>query len=191
MDGRLGVFIVAVTLVQIAERAGLSPATVSLALRNKNVGKKQFSSKTINKIHRIAKEMGYRPNGMATSLVSNKSNAICPLYFSAKFNIGGATPISVDVSSPNDTAPTLSYRLKVNGTATGYVSLAANERKTSNFTVASISAGTNVKLEIEADKGLVFHSMKLANAPPTDFNKDGIVNLLDFAILAENWYKSI
>jgi DNA-binding LacI/PurR family transcriptional regulator len=41
----------AVTLVQIAERAGLSPATVSLALRNKNVGKKQFSSKTISKVH--------------------------------------------------------------------------------------------------------------------------------------------
>jgi len=120
---------------------------------------------------------------------------ICPLYLRAKFNIGGSGDpnkvISVDVSSPNDTAPTLSYRLKVNGTATGYVNLAANERKTSNFTVASITAGTNVKLEIEADKGLVFHSMKLGNAPPTDFNKDGIVNLLDFAILAENWYKSI
>ncbi|MCX5632880.1 MAG: helix-turn-helix domain-containing protein [Phycisphaerae bacterium] len=56
------------TLMQIAERAGLSPATVSLALRNKNVGKKQFSPKTISKIHRIAKEMGYRPNDMATSL---------------------------------------------------------------------------------------------------------------------------
>jgi transcriptional regulator with XRE-family HTH domain len=143
---------VAVTLVQIAERAGLSPATVSLALRNKNVDKKQFSPKTISKIHRIAKEMGYRPNDMA---------------------------------------PTLSYRLKVNGTATGYINLAANERKTSNFTVASIPAGTNVKLEIEADKGLLFHNMKLANAPPADFNKDGMVNLLDFAILAENWSESI
>ncbi|MCX5633057.1 MAG: helix-turn-helix domain-containing protein, partial [Phycisphaerae bacterium] len=133
------------TLVQIAERAGLSPATVSLALRNKNVGKKQFSPKTVSKIHRIAKEMGYRPNGMA---------------------------------------PTLSYRLKANGTATGYVSLAANERKTSDFTIASIPAGTNVKLVIRAEnKGLVFHSMKLGNALPTDFNKDGMVNLLDFAIL--------
>jgi hypothetical protein len=120
---------------------------------------------------------------------------ICPLYLRAKFNIGGSGDpnkvISVDVSSPNDTAPTLSYRLKVNGTATGYVNLAANERKTSNFTVASIPAGTNVKLEIEADKGLVFHSMKLGNALPTDFNKDGMVNLLDFAILAENWSESI
>jgi transcriptional regulator with XRE-family HTH domain len=153
INGRLGVFIMAGTLVQIAERAGLSPATVSLALRNKNVGKKQFSPKTVSKIHRIAKEMGYRPNGMA---------------------------------------PTLSYRLKVNGTATGYVSLAANERKTSDFTIASIPAGTNVKLVIRAEnKGLVFHSMKLGNALPTDFNKDGMVNLLDFAILAENWSESI
>ena len=58
MDGRLGVFVMAVTLVQVAERAGLSPATVSLTLRNKSVGKKRFSPKTISKIQRIAKEMG-------------------------------------------------------------------------------------------------------------------------------------
>jgi DNA-binding LacI/PurR family transcriptional regulator len=76
---------VAVTLVQIAERAGFSPATVSLTLRNKNVGRKQFSPKTISKIHHIAKEMGYRPNGMATSLVSNKSNAIGVLISSLSF----------------------------------------------------------------------------------------------------------
>ena len=75
----------AVTLVQIAERAGLSPATVSLTLRNKNVGKRQFSSKTISKVHRIAKEMGYRPNDMASSLVSNKSNAIGVLISSLSF----------------------------------------------------------------------------------------------------------
>jgi hypothetical protein len=116
---------------------------------------------------------------------------ICPLYFRAKFNIGGTTKISVDVSSPNDVAPSLSYRLKVNGVGTSYVNIVANERKTTDFTVASIPAGTKVKLEIEADKGLLFHSMKLGNAPPTDFNKDGIVNLLDFAILAESWFKSI
>ena len=148
----------------------------------------------------------YQPDGRdsrgpqtISDTIGNLTNGVpdgnCPLYLRAKFNIGGSGDpnkvISVDVSNPNDVGPTLNYRLRVNGTATGYVSLAANERKTSNFTVASISAGTNVKLEIEADKGLVFHSMKLANAPPTDFNKDGIVNLLDFAILAENWYKSI
>jgi len=75
----------AVTLVQIAERAGLSPATVSLTLRNKSVGKKRFSPKTIRKVQRIAKEMGYRPNAMATSLVSNKSNAIGVLLSSLSF----------------------------------------------------------------------------------------------------------
>ena len=42
----------AVTLVEIAKQAGLSPATVSLTLHNKNAGKKQFSSKTISKIQR-------------------------------------------------------------------------------------------------------------------------------------------
>jgi hypothetical protein len=68
-----------------------------------------------------------------------------------------------------------------------------NATNTDTFAIASaIPAGTNVKLVIRAEnKGLVFHSMKLANAMPTDFNKDGMVNLLDFAILAENWSESI
>jgi hypothetical protein len=146
----------------------------------------------------------YQPDGRAfrgpqiSDAIGNLTAAssadfICPLYIRANFKFGGtgdANAISVDVSSPNDVAPTLSYRLKVNGTATGYVSLAANERKTSNFTVASITAGTNVKLEIDSGKGLVFHSMRLGNASPGDINEDGIVNFIDFAMLAENWLKT-
>lgn len=75
----------AVTLVEIAERIGMSPATVSLAIRNKTAGQKSLSPKTIAKVRRIAKEMGYRPNAFATSLVSNKSAAIGVLISSLSF----------------------------------------------------------------------------------------------------------
>ena len=75
----------AVTLVEIAERMGISPATVSLALRNKNAGKKRLSPQTVVKVHRVAKEMGYRPNSVAAGLVSSKSNAIGMLISSLSF----------------------------------------------------------------------------------------------------------
>lgn len=75
----------AVTLVEIAERVGLSPATVSLAIRNKNAGIKSLSPQTVAKVQRIAKEMGYRPNAVASSLASNKSNAVGVLISSLSF----------------------------------------------------------------------------------------------------------
>lgn len=73
------------TLVQIAERMGLSPATVSLAIRNKNAGMKRLCPKTVARVQRVAKEMGYRPNGVASSLVSSKSNTIGILISSLSF----------------------------------------------------------------------------------------------------------
>lgn len=75
----------AVTLVQIAERMGLSPATVSLAIRNKNAGMKRLCPKTVARVQRVAKEMGYRPNSVAAGLVSNKSNTIGILISSLSF----------------------------------------------------------------------------------------------------------
>jgi len=51
-------------------------------------------------------------------------------------------------------------------------------------------------LEIEADEGghfdtydtgLIFHSIKLYDPNPADFNYDGKINLFDFAELALGW----
>jgi LacI family transcriptional regulator len=75
----------AVTLVEIAKRMGVSPATVSLAIRNKSAGGKSLSPKTVAKVRRVAKEMGYRPNSVAAGLVSNKSTAIGILISSLSF----------------------------------------------------------------------------------------------------------
>jgi LacI family transcriptional regulator len=59
----------AVTIKDIAERAGVSFSTVSKALRNSPL----VQEKTRRKILAIAEEMGYRPNIAARRLVSNKS----------------------------------------------------------------------------------------------------------------------
>lgn len=52
-----------VTIRQIAERAGVSKSTVSLALR----GNATCSGETIGRISRIAEEMGYRPNPLVSA----------------------------------------------------------------------------------------------------------------------------
>lgn len=55
-----------VTLADIARRAGVSTATVSLALRND----RQISEKTRRRIHALAKRMGYAPNPLVSALMA-------------------------------------------------------------------------------------------------------------------------
>jgi len=57
-----------VSLKDIARRAGLSTATVSLALRNEGT----TSSRTRERVQLIAKEMGYRPNPLLASLAARQ-----------------------------------------------------------------------------------------------------------------------
>lgn len=63
----------AVTIEDIAREAGVHPASVSRALRG--VGKK-VSEETRQKIERIARELGYRPNMLAASLRTKQSNLV-------------------------------------------------------------------------------------------------------------------
>lgn len=59
-------------LKDVAERAGLSVATVSRALRDDP----QIALDTRERVRRLAKEMGYRPDGVARSLVGCKSRTL-------------------------------------------------------------------------------------------------------------------
>jgi DNA-binding LacI/PurR family transcriptional regulator len=61
-----------VTIKNIAQHLGLTPATISKALRDSS----DISEKTKIRVRRLAEEMGYQPNLMARSLVSRKSNIL-------------------------------------------------------------------------------------------------------------------
>jgi LacI family transcriptional regulator len=61
-----------VTIKNIAKIAGVTPNTVSRALRNKEGVNKE----TAEKIHQISRMMGYTPNIMAQSLVLKKTRTI-------------------------------------------------------------------------------------------------------------------
>ena len=58
-----------VTLKDIANLMGMTPATISKALRDGN----DISEATRKKVKKIADEMGYHPNIMARSLVQKRS----------------------------------------------------------------------------------------------------------------------
>lgn len=61
-----------VTLKDVAERAGVSTATVSYVLNNR----KKISEEVTKKVHQAIQELDYQPNMMARALRSNKSNII-------------------------------------------------------------------------------------------------------------------
>lgn len=65
-----------VTIYDIAEKTGYSPATVSKALNNYS----DIGSKTKEAIIKISKEMGYTPNYNAKALITKKSWMIGVLY---------------------------------------------------------------------------------------------------------------
>jgi DNA-binding LacI/PurR family transcriptional regulator len=74
-----------VTLKHIADELGLSPATVSLALRNKKAGKKPLSPRTVAAVQEAARRLGYRPNVLAQNLAGQRSTTIGVLLSSLIF----------------------------------------------------------------------------------------------------------
>jgi LacI family transcriptional regulator len=64
---------VPISLRQVAERAGVSDATVSRVLNNANV---RIATETRQRITRIAKEMGYQPNRAAQALATGRTQTL-------------------------------------------------------------------------------------------------------------------
>lgn len=62
----------AVTIYEIAEHVGLSPAAVSSALSNRGV-ERRLSTETVRRIHEAATELGYVPNMAGRRLRAHKS----------------------------------------------------------------------------------------------------------------------
>lgn len=63
----------AVTIKDVAKKAGVSPSTVSRVLSNHP----RISAETSRKVKSIMDQLGYHPNIMAKSLVSKTTNSIC------------------------------------------------------------------------------------------------------------------
>lgn len=74
-----------VTIKDIARKCNISPATVSLVLNNKET---RISEETKRKVRETVKELNYRPNKIAVSLITKKTASIgliipdiCNLFF--------------------------------------------------------------------------------------------------------------
>jgi len=61
-----------VTIKDIARKLGISPSTVSRALKDH----KEISQNTKNDVHRVAAELNYQPNSLALNLRYSRSNTI-------------------------------------------------------------------------------------------------------------------
>jgi DNA-binding LacI/PurR family transcriptional regulator len=63
------------TMKQIADMAGVSRSTVSFVLNDSPLAKK-IPPRTHKKVHAAAKELGYRPNEIAQSLITGKTRVL-------------------------------------------------------------------------------------------------------------------
>src|ERR1700747_2585000 len=69
-----------VTMRDVAQTTGFSPATVSIVLNNAPLAR-YIASGTKKKIEETAKRLGYRPNAMARFLRSKRSQSIGVMLF--------------------------------------------------------------------------------------------------------------
>lgn len=120
---------------------------------------------------------------------------ICPVYLRTGFDLG-RTPIIVDVQ--NKYSQSLGFRLIFNGQALPWTSVPAGQRQQYTFSLpVVIPAGTNVKLEIDAEEGshvhgystgLCFHSLRLSL--PGDMTYDDQLSAADLSVLCQYWLSS-
>lgn len=63
-----------ITLREVAERAGVSPATVSFVLNNRRLSR--ISDETRERVRAVAEELGYVPNRIAKALATGRTETI-------------------------------------------------------------------------------------------------------------------
>lgn len=61
------------TIKDVARKSGYSIATVSLVMNNKNVS---IPQETRDKVWKAADELDYRPNQLAVSMITKKTNVL-------------------------------------------------------------------------------------------------------------------
>src|ERR1043166_8306760 len=70
----------AVTMRDVANASGFSPATVSIVLNNAPLAR-YIAPATKKKIEECARKLGYRPNAMARFLRSKRTNSVGVMFF--------------------------------------------------------------------------------------------------------------
>jgi len=70
----------AVTMRDVANSSGFSPATVSIVLNNAPLAR-YIAPATKKKIEESARKLGYRPNAMARFLRSKRTNSVGVMFF--------------------------------------------------------------------------------------------------------------
>src|SRR2546428_791909 len=70
----------AVTMRDVAQASGFSPATVSIVLNNAPLAR-YIAPATKKRIEEVAKKLGYRPNAMARFLRSKRSHSVGVMFF--------------------------------------------------------------------------------------------------------------
>src|SRR6266480_2919638 len=70
----------AVTMRDVANLSGFSPATVSIVLNNAPLAR-YIAPTTKKKIEESARKLGYRPNAMARFLRSKRSHSVGVMFF--------------------------------------------------------------------------------------------------------------
>ncbi len=68
-----------VTILDVAKRANVSKVTVSYVLNGHSV-KERISSETSARVLKVAKELGYRPNAIARTLVTKRSEILAIVF---------------------------------------------------------------------------------------------------------------
>jgi LacI family transcriptional regulator len=101
----------AVTIDEIAERAGVSASTVARVLRGDVKGVQERSARKAREILRISDELGYRPNWRARALSRGKTHTIGLLYSNPKWIF--EDPMNEIASSFTETLQEENYDLRL------------------------------------------------------------------------------
>ena len=101
----------AVTIKDVAKKAGVSVATVSLSLKPET----PVAEKTRRKVVQIIKETGYRPSYKAQALKGSLTNTICFLFNKPFFDVVGGSYMDI-FNSLNMAAAAHGYKIFLNST---------------------------------------------------------------------------
>lgn len=147
-----------VTIYDIADKLGVSPATVSRALKNNP----STSLSTRKKINALAETMGYRPNPFASSLRSQKTHTIGAILHELHSNF-----ITSVLAGIEKIATEAKYNLIIVHSAENATLEALNARNLFNKRVDGVIAS----LSFETENLAHFQQFKSKNIPIVFFDR--------------------